>query len=411
MLKLACLLFAGALSAIVPLCAQETSSGISVPVTASAGVMDTQRLQLADPSGSPASEGLRLMLYPTLQLGPHWFAYSAVQVRLSPYFYYDAYYPEHEWYTDVIQAYAGYAIRGDKSSIVIKAGRLASAFGSFPLRYDDAQNPLLDQPLSYIQTITLRDDQLPCGVKDLRAQSYGYVASHCGGVAGWQRGMTPVTLYGLPGIQAEFSHGRIDARLQVTSGSPLNPRPVVDAGTYAQWTLGAGYSVRQGFRVGVSGFRGPYLASLLKPLLPAGTTVRDFPASAVGVDVQWEHGRFSATGEWQRFQFDSPNLTLAPSIQSSYLEVKTVLTPRLFVAARPAWLNSGGATDAAGIHTGQFAPDMSSYEVGGGIWVNRYELVKGSYEWLNIENHPGGRFNVWGFQFVTSFRPVDWAFR
>ena len=74
-----------------------------------------------------------------------------------------------------IQAFVGYQIRREKATVVIKAGRLSSAFGAFPLHYDDADNALLDQPLSYIQTLTLRNDQLPCGVADLLWQNYGYV--------------------------------------------------------------------------------------------------------------------------------------------------------------------------------------------------------------------------------------------
>src|SRR5260370_29356795 len=110
--------------------------------------------------------GFRAVPDPPLQLGPHGFASTAIQARFTPYVYYDAYDPEHEWYLETLQAFLGYAVRTEKTSVVIKAGRLSSAFGSFPLRYDDAENPLLDQPLSYIQTLTLRHDQLPCGVPD-----------------------------------------------------------------------------------------------------------------------------------------------------------------------------------------------------------------------------------------------------
>ena len=95
------------------------------------------------------------MLYPTVTLGPHWFAYAAEQFRLAPYLYYDAYDPDHEWYVQTIQAFVGYQIRNEKTTVVFKAGRLSSAFGAFPLHYDDADNALLDQPLSYIQTLAL----------------------------------------------------------------------------------------------------------------------------------------------------------------------------------------------------------------------------------------------------------------
>jgi|SRR5580704_19439292 hypothetical protein len=56
--------------------------------------------------------------------------------------------------------------------------------------------------------------------------------------------------------------------------------------------------------------------------------------SAAGVDVQWARGRWSVSGEWQHFRFDSPNFVVSPALTSTYGEVKTVLTPRLFLAAR-----------------------------------------------------------------------------
>ncbi len=261
---------------------QDSDYGFSLPVTASGGAMYTGRVQFQDPGSTPVTGGFQVILYPTLTLGPHWFAYAAEQFRFAPYYYYDAYYPDHEWYVQTIQAFVGYQIRHEKTSVVFKAGRLASAFGAFPLHYDDADDALLDQPLSYIQTLTLRNDQLPCGVADLLWQNYGWVSNACGGTPGWGDGLTPVSLYGLPGVQAEVSSHRVDGRIQVTSGSPSNPLSLSHAPQYAQWVLGGGYTIRQGWRVGVSGFRGPYLSPDLAALLPAGTSVRSFPASGSG---------------------------------------------------------------------------------------------------------------------------------
>jgi hypothetical protein len=391
--------------------AQESDSGISLPVTLSAGTLYSGRLQLVDPTAAPASAGLRTVFYPTVKLGSHWFGYAAVQVRYAPYFYYDAYNPNHELFTDVLQAYAGYSFRAADTTVVIKAGRLTSAFGSFPLRYDDAENPLLDQPLSYIQSLTLRADQLPCGTVDLLNQFYGSVAHQCGGVAGRTIGITPVTLYGLPAVQVEASGHRMDVRLQASSGSPASPQAWTRAGTYRQWTAGAGFTIRQGFRVGVSGFRGPYLDPSLASLLPPGTTVRDFPASGIGTDVQWARGRWSVNGEWQRFHFESPNFSVSPSLESSYVEGKTRLTPRLFVAGRVAWLRPGRVVDKSGVSATEFASSMGSYELGGGWWLNRHQLLKASYQWLNIEYVPGAQLNVYGVQLVTTFNTFNHVFQ
>jgi len=404
-------LLAAALSAQTTDAAAESNFGFSLPVTLSAGAMYTGRLQFED-GGSPLTAGVQAMLYPTFRLGRHWFAYAAEQIRLAPYMYYDAYDPDHEWYLQTIQAYLGYQIRNDQATVVFKAGRLTSAFGAFPLHYDDAENPLLDQPLSYIQTLTLRNDQLPCGVADLRSQGYGYVENSCGGA--WSQGsygLTPVTLYGLPGIEADVSSHRLDGRIQVTSGSPSDPLSLSHTPQYAQWVLGGGYTIRQGFRVGVSGFRGPYLAPDAALSLPAGTGVRSFPASALGLDVQWAGGHWSASGEWQRFQYDLPAFNRAPSVMSTYAEAKRILTPRLYLAGRVGYLKPGGAADATGASTSQFGPWIQSYELGGGWWLNRHQLLKASYEWLRIQDFPGTKTNVLGVQFVTTLHAIDQAFR
>ena len=77
--------------------------------------MYTGRLQFEDPGNSPVTGGFQAMLYPTVTLGKHWFAYAAQQIRLSPYLYYDTYDPDHEWYIQTIQAFVGYQIRGEKT--------------------------------------------------------------------------------------------------------------------------------------------------------------------------------------------------------------------------------------------------------------------------------------------------------
>ena len=181
----------------------------------------------------------------------------------------------------------------------------------------------------------------------------------CGGPPGGGLGLTPVTLYGLPGVEAEVSSHQLDGRIQVTSGSPSNPLSLSHAPQYAQWVLGGGYTIRQGLRVGVSGFRGPYLSPDVAPLLPAGTSVRSFPASGLGLEVQWARGHWSASGEWQRFQYDLPGFTQAPSVISTYGEAKRILTPRLYLAGRAGWLKPGGAADSTGASTNQFSASDS----------------------------------------------------
>ncbi len=400
------LAFTAAIAALAPAAlGQESDFGIAMPIVASAGVMDSQRLQLSNPNNSPAAFGLRVMLYPTIKLGKHWFGYAAVQVRQMPYFYYDAFLSERGLTTDVVQGYMGYAVQSGRSSLVIKAGQLVSAFGSFPLRYDDFDNPLLDQPLGYITEMPLRGDQLLCGANDLLRQHYGFVSAGCGGAPGPGGGLTPVTLYGMPGVQAEVSLRQLDARLQVTSGPPSNPQSWTNMRQYAQWTAGAGITIRQGFRLGGSAFTGPYLNRAVAGALPVGSTVRDFPATGMGLDAQWARGRWSLYGEWQHFRFDMPAFVVPPSLSTGYVEAKSVLTPRVYAAARAGRLQTGRVIDTAGTTASQFAPVLTSYELASGVWLNRRQLLKVSYSWLKIAGQSGSRYNIYGFELVTRLNP------
>src|SRR5262245_45684920 len=84
---------AALLLAAAPLPAQDASVGIAMPITASADAWATHRRQKFAPQAGFWDAGFRAAFYPGLKLGPHWFAYSAIQVNSFPLFYYQAYYP------------------------------------------------------------------------------------------------------------------------------------------------------------------------------------------------------------------------------------------------------------------------------------------------------------------------------
>lgn len=394
--------------------ADDAVSGLAVPVTISAGALYTHRLQGEDPASSPLAGGFRAMLYPTLKLGGHFFGYAAVQLRSTPYFYYDSYEADHAFKADVIQAFAGYTTTARGVTFIAKVGRLSSAFGAFPLRYDDTENPLLDQPSGYNTAVHLRPDQLPCGVRDLIHQNTYYgggVDHYCGGSTVEGYGMVPVTLYGLPGIQLDLSASHTDLRLQLTNSSPANPHGLLSDSQHLQWTAGGGYTIARQLRVGASAFEGPYMDQPVVSLLPAGKTVRDFPATGVGIDAQWSGGRWSLSGEWQRFRFESPNFTEPPTVSAAYLEIKAIVTPRLYLAGRFGRETYGAVEDVSGSHAAAFSPAQHSYEFGAGYRLNRSQLVKASYEWLQTDGSHGMHNNVLGIQVVTTIRSLSKAFR
>jgi hypothetical protein len=395
--------------------AQEASSGFTMPVTLGATAMATHRTQLeaANSGASPYTAGLRAMLYPTLKLGSHWLAYGAFQLRTTPYFYYDAYNPTLDFKAHMIQGFLGYTAQTRGVQWVAKAGRLTTALGSFPLRYDDAENPLIDQPLGYVAFVRLRPDQLACGTADvLHQQSYTSGVEHyCGGATSQGKGFQPATLYGLPGFEFDAAGRHWDARVQATNSSPANPQRLNSPSQFWQTTAGGGWSIRQGLRIGASTFHGPYIEQPLAALLPVGTTPRDFSATGIGLDGQCAHGRTSISGEWQWFRFPSPRFVQQPTVRFGYGEAKVTIQPRLYLALRAGVQQFGTIVDDRQHAADSFAPSRMFAEAGFGWRLNRSQLLKASYEFVHYEGSSSKRDNILGVQFVATFHQIAKAFR
>lgn len=398
---------------------QEAVSGISVPVTVSGDARYTSG-DSAEAGKSAATGGFRALVYPTLKLGSHWFFYSAIEAHSSSYFAYEAApYEERDVDVHVMQAYAGYATSIRRASLLMKAGQMSSAFGLFPLEYDDAKMPLIDPPASYAANLPLRPDQRPCGVADILRQGYGEEIDYrCGGSQIDRYGLVPVTLYGLPAVEADLSVARVDARFQLTNSSPANPQALTSGSQFVQWTAGMGYTLPGGLHLGASGFGGPYLDRALVPYLPRPRSIRSFWASGAGLDAEWARGPWALEGEWQRFRFDVPNFLTSPSEQIVYVQTKRILSPRIFVAMRAAVLQFGSIKDLRGARANQFAGTQEIYEAGGGYRLNRMQLVKFEVNWTHRPAWSDGRW-FWPTtddcrleaQLVTSLTAVSKAFR
>ena len=289
-------------------------------------------------------------------------------------------------------------------TVLVKAGQLTTAFGAFPLHYDDNDNALLDQPLSYSTYLKL--PSLQCN-----APQGDWAGNSCGGAQQDNYGLTPVTLYGLPGIEVDLSGHNIDARLQLTNSSPANPQSLLSGSQRAQWTAGGGYTVIQGFRIGGSVFQGPYLDRGDAAYLPSGKTLGDFPATGAGLDAQWARGRWSTSGEWQWFRFDCPGFRLSPTTSVAYAEVKAVLTPRIYAALRVGDQRNGRVADLTQQTSESYEANVQAYEFALGYRPNRWQLLKVGYEWLRSSDVPGTRDNVLGVQLVTNVRPLSKAWR
>jgi hypothetical protein len=283
-------------------------------------------------------------------------------------------------------------------------------------------NPLRESPLSYTSPVLIRADQLPCGAGDFLDQaagaaSYGSwalpgVHFRCGGSKASSGGLLPVSLYGLPAAQMDISWGKVDARFQIANSSPSNPQSLLSSSQALQWAAGSGYTIRQGFRIGFSMHRGPFLDDILTTLLPDQTRASDYPATGIGSDVQWSRGRWNLEAEWQRFQYDYPRFVVSPVASSGYLEIMRTLSPRFYVAARMSCQLYNRIADLRISTSEPFLPKRQTAEFAFGYRINSRQLLKVGVTWLQAGIPtpvlPGTSV---GFQLVTALPPLSKSLR
>ena len=333
--------------------AQEASSGVDLRATLTAQAAASNKLTEEPRSGSPMVPGGRAVVYPTWKLNDNWFVTGALQLTTRPYYFDDFSTTGYGVKGVVLQSTLNYTRVSSRSSVLVRVGEMPTAFGSFMLRYDDADNPLIDLP-----------------------PGYGYYYSR-------------VSILGVAGAQIDATRGKWDTRAQFANSSPANPRSIFAHDQYGNWAGGAGYTIRQGFRAGVSGYRGPYLARNYPYFFPGEANPNTLSASAIGLDVNWAHGHTSTQGEWQRFVMP---YTVIPTFRESvgYGELKQVLSPRWYLAVRGGYTsaNQGGSS--------------GSIEAAAGFRVNRLQLIKVDYEFRHHSVATQQNDNIFAIQFITT---------
>ena len=334
--------------------AQEANSGLDLRATLSGQAVASSESTVAPRSGSPLSTGFRSVLYPTWKIGDHWAASGALQFNSRPYFFENLSTKGYGAKGDILQATINYSRISDQGSILLRAGELSTAFGSFLLRYDDADNALIDLPMEY-----------------------GYYYA-------------PVSSLGLAGAQVDGTRGKFDFRAQFANSSPANPRSLFAKDQYGNWAGGAGYTIRQGFRVGVSAYRGPYLDRKYIYFFPGEAKPSSLPANALGFDAGWSHGHSSIQGEVQRFVM--PYMAI-PTFRelAAYVEVRQVLSPRWYLSARSGYTSAN--------ESGK----VQSFEATAGFRPDTLQIIKIGYEIRHYNTGPDSNNNTVAIQVVTSF--------
>ena len=333
--------------------AQEAGSGVDLRATLTAEGVGSSELTDAPRSGAPMIAAERAVVYPTIKFGEHWFITGAMQLVTRPYYYSELSAAGYNAKGELLQGTLNYSRISEKGSLLARAGMLSTAFGSFLLRYDDADNPLVDVPMEY-----------------------GYYAL--------------VSLDGVAGAEIDATRGKWDGRVQFANSSPANPRSLFARDQYGNWAGGAGYTIRQGFRVGASAYRGPYLDRQSHYFLPGELNPSKLPARGEGVDANWARGHTSAYAEVQRFTLP---YTKIPTLRETvgYGELRQVLSPRWFVAER------------YGMASNNYVTRTQSLESSAGFRPDRFQLLKVGYEFEHYSSGDENHDNIVGIQLITTF--------
>ena len=199
-------------------------------------------------------------------------------------------------------------------------------------QYDDSENPLVDLPMEY---------------------GYCY---------------TPVSNLSVAGAQIDATRGKWDGRLQFANSSPANPRSLFQHDQYGNWAGGAGYTIHQGFRIGVSAYYGPYLDRQYAYFFPGETNPSTLPAQGLGLDVSWARGHWIVQGELQHFVLPYKAIPTFRE-QAGHVELKRTLSPRWYIATRDGYTSGNESGQAQCLETAAaFRP-------------NRFQLIKFDYEY------------------------------
>jgi hypothetical protein len=332
--------------------AQEASTGLDLRATMTAQAVASNELTEAPRLGSPLAVGSRSVIYPTLKINENWFITGAMQLSTRPYFFADLSTSGYGAKGALLQSTLNYFRSFKTGTLLVRAGQMPTAFGSFVLRYDDADNALVDLPIEY---------------------GYDY---------------SPVSILGVVGAQVDATYGKWDTRVQFANSSPANPRSLFAHDQYGNWVGGVGYTIRQGFRAGISAYRGPYLDRQSQYFYSGEANPNKLPATGVGVDINWAHGHTSAQGEVQ--QFVMPYHAI-PMFRESvgYGELKQVLSPRWYIAVRDGFSSTNGSGTAQAVETAVgFRPD-------------RFQLIKIAYEYEHYSTGTQRNDNMLAIQFIT----------
>src|SRR5438552_10823081 len=101
-------------STAAPLRGQDGNEGVMMPVTVTGGLLVSDRPKADGPDATRVAPGFRAVVYPSLKISRGWSIRSAVQIQSSPFFYYEDFYADKEFETQVQQLFVAYNWTGER---------------------------------------------------------------------------------------------------------------------------------------------------------------------------------------------------------------------------------------------------------------------------------------------------------
>ena len=120
------------LGATLPAFAQEANSGFDLAATVSAQGLYSRELSNPPRDAKDVIGAYRAVLYPTWKVNQNWSVSAAVEAYSYPYFFEDLSTDKHGSSIKILHADVSYSRFWKNRSVVLRAGQLSSAFGSFP---------------------------------------------------------------------------------------------------------------------------------------------------------------------------------------------------------------------------------------------------------------------------------------
>lgn len=276
----------------------------------------------------------------------------------------------------------------------LQVGLIPAPVGAWAERTYQMENPLIGTPLPYnyhSAYVPGRPDSLRT-VDDLWA--VGDDRSNHG---------LPVIYDACWNSGAEFygSAGKLDYSVGLLTGSVTKPTTQA-VKTKPQGTAHLEYNFGPGFRLGASGFYGPYLfADAFDDSLPTGASFEDFKNAGAGYDLYFAHRMLEIHSEGYFSYWEHPYLPRLDLI-SGYGELKYTVIAGWYVAGRYDWYMPQDVTNAAGVSK-PWDYKLNRYEFGLGYKPSQAAVIKVVGQLNRYAKEPGLDHDLVALQVVVGY--------